>query len=627
MIRIDENYTDYRIDDDPDFPGGKAVDAPTVDSIEGTPYRANWMNDINGFRQALYKKAFGSLNSISGNPDNANNSDSMKAINELLKAKSGILPSNPLAHYSCDDLPAIPDNPAGTVYRNDFQWSGWIFSDNSPLVVNNGVLVNGKKALTVKWMPITAGDFIIIRARQTAGELSYIEFAYRDTANSELYGGFIGDRQLSSEWRVFIAKAPVTGNFAYFYRGSYASEEGTLEISDFYIGNGSFLTPLIDNSGNGHHVSLTGGVIPAQGRFGRGLQFLHGMARTGVLASALGNEFTLSFWIKPLKRKDWMHFMGISNSWNLFIDTFGKLNFTIYSEGVDININIGVIPLNVFTHLLIKIQGDILYSFINGGLSAKSGVFFPFSLPSILMLGSGSEQWIPNEQNGFEGILDEIAVFDRALTDDEALALYQAPMARKAIGPSSIAPEVIQASEKGAVGGVATLNANGKLTESQKPATARDSSLAGDGTAGSPLGLSFSGSSPVMNGTASPGNGAQAARWNHAHPVDTTRAPIASPVFTGTPKIGSHPVAVASYITNQNETSLPVGSYVIALIMSTQVPRNSSFTLGFNINENFYSSTNSGGTGYYDIDGTWLNSGTIYPATNNKNYALCRRVL
>ena len=105
MIKIDVDYTDYRIDDDPNYPGGKAVDTTTEDSIDGTPYKARWMNDINGFRQALYIEAFGSLDSINNEPDHANESDSVKAIKKILSEKVdktdliGQIPKQPFASW------------------------------------------------------------------------------------------------------------------------------------------------------------------------------------------------------------------------------------------------------------------------------------------------------------------------------------------------------------------------------------------------------------------------------------------------------------------------------------------------------------------------------------------------
>lgn len=46
---------------------------------------------------------------------------------------------------------------------------------------------------------------------------------------------------------------------------------------------------------------------------------------------------------------------------------------------------------------------------------------------------------------------------------------------------------------------------------------------------------SASSTTPSMDGTASTGTGTTWARADHVHPTDTSRAPLASPAFTGTP--------------------------------------------------------------------------------------------
>jgi hypothetical protein len=68
-------------------------------------------------------------------------------------------------------------------------------------------------------------------------------------------------------------------------------------------------------------------------------------------------------------------------------------------------------------------------------------------------------------------------------------------------------------------------------------------SAAGDGT-------------PAMDGTAARGVATHWARADHIHPADTTRAPIASPTFTGDPKA---PTAAQ----DDNDTSLATTAYVI----------------------------------------------------------------
>lgn len=47
---------------------------------------------------------------------------------------------------------------------------------------------------------------------------------------------------------------------------------------------------------------------------------------------------------------------------------------------------------------------------------------------------------------------------------------------------------------------------------------------------------------PVMNGTAAVGNAATSSRSNHVHPIDTSRAPLASPTLTGTIQLDGSPI-------------------------------------------------------------------------------------
>jgi hypothetical protein len=55
-------------------------------------------------------------------------------------------------------------------------------------------------------------------------------------------------------------------------------------------------------------------------------------------------------------------------------------------------------------------------------------------------------------------------------------------------------------------------------------------------------------SSPAMNGTAAVGTSARYSRQDHVHPIDTTRAAVASPTFTGT--VTAPTLAVTGFITH-----------------------------------------------------------------------------
>lgn len=69
-------------------------------------------------------------------------------------------------------------------------------------------------------------------------------------------------------------------------------------------------------------------------------------------------------------------------------------------------------------------------------------------------------------------------------------------------------------------------------------------------------------STPSMDGTGSAGTGTAYARGNHVHPTDTTRAPISSPNFTGTP---TAPTAAAGTDTTQVATTAFVKTAVDAV--------------------------------------------------------------
>jgi hypothetical protein len=69
-------------------------------------------------------------------------------------------------------------------------------------------------------------------------------------------------------------------------------------------------------------------------------------------------------------------------------------------------------------------------------------------------------------------------------------------------------------------------------------------------------------STPAMNGTGAAGVSALLSRGDHVHPTDTTRAPLASPAFTGTPT-APNPVSPTD-----NSTKIATTSWVFGAISS-----------------------------------------------------------
>lgn len=76
-----------------------------------------------------------------------------------------------------------------------------------------------------------------------------------------------------------------------------------------------------------------------------------------------------------------------------------------------------------------------------------------------------------------------------------------------------------------------------------------------------PPGSTPSNANPLMDGIAAPGTSALYSRGDHVHPNDVSRAPLASPVFTGVP---AAPTATAGTSTTQLATTAFVMSAVVA---------------------------------------------------------------
>jgi hypothetical protein len=81
-------------------------------------------------------------------------------------------------------------------------------------------------------------------------------------------------------------------------------------------------------------------------------------------------------------------------------------------------------------------------------------------------------------------------------------------------------------------------------------------------------GAAPSGANPIMDGTAAPGSSALYSRGDHVHPSDTTKAPLASPTFTGTP-------AAPTATVGTNTTQIASTAFVQAAIPTGNIPQNS----------------------------------------------------
>jgi hypothetical protein len=91
---------------------------------------------------------------------------------------------------------------------------------------------------------------------------------------------------------------------------------------------------------------------------------------------------------------------------------------------------------------------------------------------------------------------------------------------------------------------------------------------------------------PIVNGTAAVGTSLLYSRQDHVHPIDTTRAALASPTFTGTPTLPTGTIATTQTAGN-NTTALATTAFVTAAVpafatLTNVIGTPSSTTLALN---------------------------------------------
>lgn len=84
MLKLNKNYSDYTDESDENYPEGKAVNATSSDSYDGTPILAELVNDLNAAHIAMYAKAYGSTEGISELPDNQKESQFADAVTKYV---------------------------------------------------------------------------------------------------------------------------------------------------------------------------------------------------------------------------------------------------------------------------------------------------------------------------------------------------------------------------------------------------------------------------------------------------------------------------------------------------------------------------------------------------------------
>jgi hypothetical protein len=207
-------------------------------------------------------------------------------------------------------------------------------------------------------------------------------------------------------------------------------------------------TQLVDSSANGAnasvHVGRATSPVWATGKVGAALQ-LGGPAQQSYAAAIQypqtdGNAISVAAWVYARSRPRWA---SIAKNW-AGGEARGQFHFGLYEDGGELEAHIAdgdnkeivvrdrvPLPLNAWHHVAFVADGENLKLYRNGveidskpyrGLHRDPRIKALAIGTKLNLLGDAPEE---RDFNMWDGCLDELAVFNHALTADQVLELYQ----------------------------------------------------------------------------------------------------------------------------------------------------------------------------------------------------------
>ena len=187
-----------------------------------------------------------------------------------------------------------------------------------------------------------------------------------------------------------------------------------------------------DLSGNNNHGTLYNGPQWVDGKVGKALSFdgVDDYVQAGANGIPISNlERTLVAWINPSINHDVWGFLGYGSGdctgKQFYMGLKNSNRFTFWGGCSDYISNY-ILPLNQFSFLSITFKNGIVNMYANNQFIA--GVPRSVATPMVTKVIIGSESTTDGSsfRSRFKGIIDEVRIYNRALSADEIKALYEA---------------------------------------------------------------------------------------------------------------------------------------------------------------------------------------------------------
>ena len=389
--------------------------------------------------QAAVDKAGAEL--IGGNVESGNT----KAVtgDEVANIMSA-LPNDAVLHYSFDDVPDIPDGTADVRLLDnntfDLQSTAYLFGNNNGTTFSNE---NGNLKCT-----ITGGSYTgcYIAASAIQNKIVKIRIKVTDITGTlgisidEYTSGNLKSITENGVYDVLELHPTASGNNQLFFWCVGEDNSCTFTVEQIYIGDGSYVTPIIDNV-NGENNATNNGEIAVQGVSGKGAYFpssLQSVKVNELPAVTSDDSFSISLWLNISE----MYTPDTNTTKAVFaIGNFNGLlgicrqgnyiNFIARATGATIGQAVPMDKGNWHCYSMVY-DGQIhTYNYYIDGVKQDntSGVVNPAGYQfgngeNWTIWGNSTRQGVNPDSTQQPAKMDDVLFFDRALTDSEVMALY-----------------------------------------------------------------------------------------------------------------------------------------------------------------------------------------------------------
>jgi len=250
-------------------------------------------------------------------------------------------------------------------------------------------------------------DEVVLFNRPLAAE--EIRELHRITAVQELHHHLTTPEQQAFSDELIAAKVP----------------EMSGDVVLYYSFNEDYGDEVLDNSGRGHHAHAHGAKYVSDGRSGRSLSF-DGQDDYLSTPDIHLDNFTFSAFVKTLLPANKPN----TNNRRLFLLCHGPHYYALQgnsagSIGLDLTGHRGVdeyswkFEANTWTHIAVTYDRPVVKLYKNGKLT-EAGSVDSDGVRGTLYIGGTEKHW----GRYWHGLTDEVAVFNRALTQQEIEELY-----------------------------------------------------------------------------------------------------------------------------------------------------------------------------------------------------------